>query len=314
MAAKFKIAILGLGGVGGFVGGKLALHYANSDIEVAFIARGENEKAIKARGLLLITSQGEETIHPSIVTSQPELLGVMDLIVCCSKNFDLEASIKTLGPCISQDTVILPLLNGVDASERIRKLFPQAEIWDGCMYIVSRLVAPGIVRVTGNPHSLYFGSHKGSQQKLKHVETIFKSAGINANLSDDISKTVWEKFLFISPLATLTSYLDLPIGGIVSNHEYKELLLNLLIELKNVADAKGLLLPEEIIQKTMDRMISLPGETTSSMHSDFKKGGKTEVESLTGYVVHQGKDLNIPTPNYEKIFAILLAKSNASVA
>lgn len=314
MKAKFKIAILGIGGVGGYVGGKLAAQYANSDVEVCFITRGENEKAIKSKGLILKTFTGQDTIYPFAATSQPELLGDMDLIICCTKSYDLETSIATLKPCINGDTVILPLLNGVDASDRIRKLFPQAEIWDGCIYIVSRLTAPGIVKVAEGPNSLYFGSDHKAKLKLRHVETIFKAADINAHLSGNISRTVWEKFLFISPLATLTSYFSASIGEITSDPERKKLLMDLLVELKTIADAKGLLLPDGVVHKTMEKMISLHHETTSSMHSDFKKGGRTEVETLTGYVVRQGKELNIHTPNYEKIFSALLTKLKSRMA
>ena len=315
MRSKFKIAILGLGGVGGYIGEKLAAHYAASnEIEIDFIARGENGRIIKEDGLKLITPQGELIAHPSFITGQPEELGLVDLIICCVKNYDLETSIESLKPCIKKDTIILPFLNGVDASERIRKIIPQAEIWDGCVYILSRLMAPGIVKQSAGLNQFYFGSAKASKEKLKRIETILKEAGINAFLSENISETIWEKFFFISMIATLTSYFDLGIGYIINNHEGRELLLNLLSELKAVADAKQISLPNNIIQKTLDKIFSLPYETLSSMHSDFKRGGQTEVDSLTGYTVKAGMETGIPTPNYERIWKGLLEKLQPQTA
>jgi len=309
MLSKYKIAVLGIGGVGGYFGGKLAAYYLDSDkIEVSFIARGVNEKTIKSNGLKLITSSGEQVVHPSIVTSRPQQLGLVDLIVCCVKSYDLDAAIKLFKSCINENTVILPLLNGVEAPERIKKIFPQTEVWDGCVYTISRLVAPGVVKETGNISQLYFGSAQGTKEKLKFVESIFSSAGINVHLSDNIIQNVWEKYLFISTIATLTSYLDLRIGDILSNKQNKELLLNLLTELKNIADAKNVIFSENIIQRILDKMSSLPYETTSSMHDDFQKGNKTEIDSLTAYVIKLGGELNIPTPYYEKMFLSLKEK------
>lgn len=116
MTSRFRIAIFGVGGVGGYIGGKLAAHYSDSeDVEVIFIARGENERAIKSNGLRVTTPEGEQLVHPSMVTSLPQQIGVVDLIICCIKTYDLDA-ISSLKSCITDDTAILPLLNGVDAS------------------------------------------------------------------------------------------------------------------------------------------------------------------------------------------------------
>ncbi len=309
MRPKFKIAILGLGGVGGYTGGKLAAHYAASDeIEVDFIARGENGKKIKEDGLKLLTPQGELVAHPHLVTGQPGETGLADLIICCVKNYDLETGIESLKPCIKEGTIILHFLNGVDAAEKIKKIIPQAAVWDGCVYIVSRLTAPGVVKQSGNINQFYFGSGNASKEKLNYIGSILKTAGINIAVAGNISQTMWEKFFFISTIATLTSYFDLTIGDIVNNSERKDLLLNLLAELKALADAKKIDLPGDIIQSTLNKILSLPYETTSSMHSDFRKGNKTEADSLTAYIVRLGKETATPTPCYEKMWVGLSEK------
>jgi 2-dehydropantoate 2-reductase len=310
MRSKFRIAILGLGGVGGYVGGKLAARYSDSgDVEIAFLVRGEHENAIRTNGLRLITSEGERIARPSIVTSRPELLGVVDLMICCVKSYDLEAGIAPLAAGIDASTVVLPLLNGVDAKERINRVLPNREVWDGCIYLISRLVAPGVVNESGNVGLLYFGSDCAAIESLRRVETILKSAGINAHLSENISQRMWEKFFFISPIATLTSYLDLSVGNIRDSQDHMKLLVHLLTELKTVADAMKIALPDNIVETTLDKAAPLPHDATSSMHADFKRGGKTELDSLTDYVVRQGRKLDVPTPYYESMLAALTAKS-----
>src|SRR5689334_7442759 len=144
-----KIVIAGIGGVGGYFGGLLAGKYQNTKTEIYFLARGENLNAIRSRGLLMQTMNGEFTVHPKLATSDAREIGVADYLICCTKGYDLENVIQTCSPLMDQNTIILPLLNGVDARERIEKIFPKNEVWDGCVYLVSRLAAAGTVKETG---------------------------------------------------------------------------------------------------------------------------------------------------------------------
>jgi len=308
---KIRIGILGLGGVGGYFGGLLAKAYSGSQkFEIIFIVRETTAKTIKEKGLKLITPQEQIVVFPDIISSQPNIIGPLDFLICTTKSYDLENSISALKKCITNDTLILPLLNGVDTKERINKIFPSGEVADGCVYIVSRLIEPGVVKETGNIHSLYFGSKTVPLNKLKQLKSLFLNAAIDAYLVDDIEKTIWEKFIFISSIASLTSYLNLTVGEILSNEHHKKLLKHLMQEIKLVADALNILLPENIIESTIKKMEKLPFETTSSMHSDFQKGNRTEFKSLTEYVSLQGKKLGIATPAFDKVEGALKERIN----
>ena len=305
---KTRIAILGIGAVGGYFGGLLAERYLNSEeVEIIFIARERIIKIIKDKGLKIITPQEEKIIFPHLVTDNPAEIGQIDYLICCVKSYDLAESLIPLKNCIHSQTILLPLLNGVDAKEIIHSVLPQANVWDGCVYIISRLIEPGIIYEGGKIHSLYFGSVQ-SDEKLNKFDSILLAAGIDSHLSENITLTVWKKFIFISVVASLTSYLNMSIGPILENENHKQLALKLLTEIKAVAKAQKIILPDTIIEKTLATMERMPYETTSSMHSDFKKGGKTEYRSLTEYVVKLGKDLNVKTPEYEKILAVLKSK------
>ncbi|TAK56907.1 MAG: 2-dehydropantoate 2-reductase [Bacteroidetes bacterium] len=310
MPSKFKIAILGIGAVGGYYGGKLAAKYSASDeLEAVLIARGENAQAIESNGLKLITPEDEQIIHPTLVSNEPERIGPIDLLLCCVKSYDRDSSLLRLAPCITDSTIILPVINGIDNSEKIRQLYPHSEVWEGCVYIVSRLIAPGVVHVTGKNILIHFGSENGSKQQLERVHALFKSATINANLASDIKQRMWEKFLFVSPFATVTSYLDLSISEILSNPQHVKLFVTLLEELLAITNANGISFPADFTQNILERMKALPPGTTSSMHTDFQKGKQTELQSLTGHVVQLGKECNIPTPYYTMMLHSLKEKS-----
>jgi len=297
-----KIVTAGIGGVGGYFGGLLARQYHNSETEIFFIARGAHETAIRTAGLKMETGDGNFTAHPAGVFSNPSDVGIADLIIFCTKSYDLEETANACKPIAGSNTILLPLLNGVDASGRLKKIFPDSEVWDGCVYLVSRLASPGVIRESGNIRKLFFGSDAGSESKLFSAEKLFRDAGIDAAWSKNITETTWEKFLFISPMATLTSFLDRPIGAVFANAESVKMLDSLLQEIKAVADSKKILLPESVTQKNIEKLKSLPDGATTSMHSDFKKGGKTELESLTGYVVREAGLMNVPVPTYQMMY------------
>lgn len=308
MHAIKRIAILGIGGVGGFYGGKLAAHYAaNPDMEIIFIARGANEKAIREKGLLLTTPSGEQIIHPKTISHDPEAIGIVDLLICTIKAYDLEESIVEIAPCIGAETIVLPLLNGLDNLNRIHKLLPQAICWQGCSYIVTRLTAPGIVNETGIWNQLYFGSETATGETIQQVENIFTAAGINAKGIQEIAPVVWTKFIFLSPIATMTTALNLPMGAVLKNDQHAATLRGLIGEIAAIAVAKNIPLPATIEADTLEKMRKLPFETFSSMHFDQSHGKKTEVDSLTGYVVKLGKELGIPTPVHERSLSVLNA-------
>lgn len=304
---KTKIGILGLGGVGGYFGGLLAkAYYDSKDVEIVFIARGETKKAIAENGLKIVTDDFETIVHPDLVSNDPQEIGVLNYLICATKTYDIEESLNALKNCITEKTIILPLYNGVDAQERIQEIFPDNEVLQGCVYIISMIFAPGTIRKMGFYEKLFFGSKTAPVSKLQELQAILQHAKIESYLVKNIDETVWEKFIFISALATTTSYLNQNIGEVLTNLESKVVYIELLHEIEDVANAKGLKLPEDIVAQTIVKLEKSPREATSSMHRDLLAGKNTEVYSLTKFVVNEGKKYGIKTPLYEKIANILI--------
>jgi 2-dehydropantoate 2-reductase len=310
---KTRIGILGLGGVGGYFGGLLSKAYTESDqIEIIFIARGETQKVIAQSGLKIITDETETIAYPSIVSNDPVVIGKLDYLICATKTYDLEESLLSIKKCINKNTIFLPLYNGVDAPDRISDLFPDNEVLQGCVYIVSMIEAPGVIKKMGPYEKLYFGSRTASIYKLKALESIFKKAGIESYLVDAIEETVWEKFIFISALASATCYLNQNIGEILEHESSRKFYVSLLNEITMIAAIKGLELPNDIIIKTILKLEKTPRTASSSMHRDVMAGRKFELASLTGFVVNEGIKYEMETPHYQLVMD-KLTKLNETV-
>lgn len=308
--SKTKIIIAGIGAVGGYFGGLLAKHFYKSDqVAVSFLARGENLKVIKSTGLKVIKGATEFIARPDFVTDQAAEMGFADFILISTKSYDLEAMIGQLQPCINRDTIILPLLNGVDSKEKIKALLPDNRVLDGCVYIVSRLTKPGVIENKGNIQKLFFGLQHMMDDRLQLLEKLMKEAGVEATLSDNISRVIWEKFIFISSTASTTSYFNVPFGAMMADAEKFDTLKSLIEEIKALAKAKHITVAEDITEKTLNIAKALPYETTSSMHTDLlNHKSVTELESLTGYVVKEAQKYKVPVPEYTRVYKGLKEK------
>lgn len=303
---KVKIAISGIGAVGGYYGGLLANHYQNSEeVEIIFISRGENLQVIKEKGLQVKNSFQTMTVYPTLATDNPSEIGPVDYLLCCTKSYDLEENIRQLTPVIGPNTIVIPFQNGADTSERVQKILPNAEIWKGCVYIGARLVAPGKVEKFTLKDRVFFGNNEGDEEQLKKLYTLLSNARVLTTLADNIDVEIWKKFFMISTAATITSYFNEPIGSVINNH--MDMFITLGYELKALTDAKGIALPEDIVFSSINSQKMLPNQSTTSMHSDFKRGGLTELESLTGYVIREAKTYNLEVPTYQFMYNGLTA-------
>jgi 2-dehydropantoate 2-reductase len=293
-----KILIAGIGGVGGYFGGRLAKQYEHHpEIDIYFLARGEHLQKIREEGLKVVKGDQTFIAHPKIASANPLEFGEMDVILFCTKGYDLESTARMLKPCVTNQTIIIPLLNGVDAPERIQKILP-CHVTEGCVYIISRKTAAGIVENASNIQKMFFGIESKTDDRLVQLEKIFREANIEATATERIRKVCWEKFIFISPLATATSFYNAStIGGV--REEHADLLLQLIHEVHALARAKHIGLDEDIIEKTLVQINGIPFEYTTSMQRDtMAHPTMSEVDSLTKYVVVESEKVGLIASNY----------------
>jgi len=300
-----RIAVVGIGGVGGYIGAKLCslIGTQKKKYEIVFIARGEHAEAVKRNGLKVIEDNDEFTARPTAVCTAEEAEGTFDLILICVKSYAIEEALLPLGKNIRTDTVLIPFANGVNNAETIANSV-NAKVINGCVYILSHIQEPGVIRKQGNVFAIVFGDPELFGESL-YVDYIFKDAGLRTKVTEEIETAVWKKYLFISAFASLTSYYDMHIKEVYDLHPDETVAV--LQEIASVAKAKGINLDDEI-EKALKTASSLPEEASTSMHLDFQNHRKTELDTLTGYVVNEAEKLHLDVPVMQRIYSALIQK------
>lgn len=309
---KTKILIAGIGGVGGFFGGKLATFYkSNPEVEISFLIRGPHLEKIREKGLEVKTTTGTFIAHPFQAGDHFDSSHSFDFIFIACKSYDLEKVLRDISNNLHSNTLIIPLLNGIDHHEKIKHQFPNHAVADACVYIVARKIAPGIIENSGNIQKLFFGFPQKEDERLNLLFQLLVQSGIEANLTTEIQSTVWEKFIFLSPIACITSSYDRTIGEVLTLEDSYTDLLFLLDEILQLASFKRIHIHPELRMKTIEKWKSLPYSSTSSMHSDFKANpSRTEMESLCAYVLKGLQQFRKSNWKYESVYYALLNKSN----
>jgi 2-dehydropantoate 2-reductase len=302
-----RIGIIGIGGVGGYFGGKLAREYENSNRhEIIFIARGEHLKAIQNNGLKLFTTEGDFIARPKSATGNPAEAGIFDLVFFCTKSYSLEASAREWRSCINKNTVVIPLLNGVNSADRLRALMPDADVIGGSVYIISHMEGPGVVKQEGGACKLTFGADdEASARKYSSILDILLQAKINAVLTDKISEILWTKFLLMCPLGSLTAATGHTYGSIWADPTLRKKARDMMLEVVAVARAHHVNLPQDAVDKAMEMVAGFGYNSKTSMQLDRENGRQTEIDALTAYLCAAGKESAIPTPLHDEVYAQL---------
>lgn len=306
-----KIVFAGLGGVGGYYGAVAARFLEGKEEDRAvFLARGEHLKAIKDRGLKVITPEGEFTARPALATDDPSEAGVADVLVVAVKGYDLESAGKEFSALVHEHTVVLPLLNGVNSPEILGSVLPPCRMLNGCVYISSSIEAPGIIRQTGGSRKLFFGPTAGEAEEFRFLEEFLQKSGVDATLLEDIDEAVWTKFIFLSPFAGATSLFHRNFGEVLGGEDSASVLRGMMQEIETIARMKGISLPADIVDLSLEKGRSFPPETKSSMQLDCERGKRTEVDSLLGFVVREGERLGADVPLTRGVHDALLLRAS----
>lgn len=305
-----RIAIVGLGGVGGYYGGKLALAYSGKGThEIIFVARGKTLEVIRKEGLHLISTEGDFKALPDIASYDPGEIGLLDLVIFTVKSYDLDQAASMLASNMHKNTVVLPLLNGVDIAERLRALLPGCFVLNGCVYISSHIKTPGVVEDTVRKNLLVFGpDRREDMEKFRFIEKLLRDADIKANLSEDARVAVWTKYIFVETLAAITSWKGKTSGAVMESQESRELLRGLVSEVEQIARGKSVNLPANIVDLTMNKVASIPYATKTSMQIDHEHGNPLELDIFAGYIVKAGRELEVKTPLHEQAYRELKKK------
>ena len=298
-----RIAIMGSGGVGGYLGGRLAA----GGQDVTFIARGAHLAAIRERGLRIESAgRGDVAIEPAKATDDPATLGPVDLVVFAVKLYDSESAARASRPLIGPQTGIVTLQNGVDSVGVLSRVLGPEHVIGGVAQIAAVIAAPGVIRHTGTLAHFQIGELDGGQsERLAALAQALEQAGVDHQVSDDIERDIWAKMVFLATFAGLTALTRLPIGPIRDDPETRALYREGLAEALAVARAKGIGLPEDFVAKALARTDQLPAQMKSSLLEDLERGRRLELPWLSGAIVRMGQELGVATPVHGFITAAL---------
>lgn len=297
-----KIAVMGTGGVGGYYGGRLAASGQN----VTFIARGEHLEAIRQDGLRVKSVHGDAHVTPAQATDDPATIGPVDVVLFCVKLWDTRAAAEMCRPLIGENTAVISLQNGAEKEDVLAEVLGEEAVLGGLCRIVSYIEEPGVIRHESQMHALVFGERDGKRSPRADVFLeACELAGIDATLSDDITRDIWLKFLFICALSGMTSLTRQPIGPIMAHPGTRDMVRRCMQEAYDVGRAKGANLPQDAVEDNFNFADRLEPSLTSSMQRDLEAGNRLEVGSLNGVVAHLGRELGVETPVNQVIHNVL---------
>ena len=297
-----KIAIIGAGGVGGYFGARLQ----QAGADVGFVARGAHLEALRREGLKVESPLGDIHLPRVHVTDNAADLGRADIVWLAVKLWDTEAAIRSMRSVVGPDTGIISFQNGVQKDDVLRQAFGDAAVMGGVGYIAANIDRPGVIKHTGTMQRLIFGEYDG--RRSRRAEALLEACirgGINAELSDDVRKAIWEKFVFLVGLSGSTTTMRATIGPIRSNPRARAFLFDLMRETVAVGRALGVALPADYADQRLTFVDGLPETMTSSMHHDLNGRKRLEVSWLSGGVVRLGETARVPTPINRAVWDVL---------
>ncbi|MEU8221998.1 2-dehydropantoate 2-reductase [Kribbella sp. NPDC048915] len=302
-----RIGIVGAGGVGGYFGARLAA--AGQD--VAFVARGKHLEAITADGLVVHSPAGDLQL-PVQATSDPAVIGVVDYVLICVKTWQLPEAIESIRPLVGPDTAIVTVQNGVEAPEQVAAVYGRGAVLPGAAEVIAYVEGPGVIRHLGNG-KLNFGEWDNQvTSRVERLRDAIVASGLQVRVPDDIWAALWTKFLSVVPGGGLGTATGAPYGVLRAHPPTRRLLTSAIAEIRDVALARGITLPEDVVPSTLAWIDQLPADGTTSLQRDLIAGRPSELDAWTGAVVRLGADAGVPTPVNTFLYELATARALAA--
>jgi 2-dehydropantoate 2-reductase len=297
-----RIAVMAAGAVGGYFGGRLAA----AGHDVVFFARGAHLDAIRKIGLQVKSIHGDFYLKDANATDATDGIAPVDAVLFAVKLWDSETAAQTLRPLIGASTRVITLQNGIDSVERIEPILGEGHVVPGMAQIASVIAAPGVISHTSHFHLMRF-NHSGGRADatLSAFVEAAKGAGLDVALSDDIDRDLWTKFVYLVGLSSITATTRLPIGQIRNDPDTRAFLEAIMREVVTIARRRGAALPEGFEANGLAFIDNAPVTMKASMAHDLERGNRLELDWLAGKVSALGKELGIPTPANDAVYAVL---------
>lgn len=306
-----RVAVVGAGGVGGYFGGVLA----QAGHDVTLLARGDHLAAIKAHGLKIETLGGD-VLNPTVAAiDMNDNIDPCDLVLVAVKGWQLGDVMPQIQKLSDENSVVMPLLNGIDATEILRDGLTDRQVVSGLCGIIAAIKEPGVISHIAVDPFVTFGMEAESDTSpeiLDNIKAAFDKTGVKTEISADIQVSLWQKFLFICPLSAVTSIARANIGTVRSVSETCALLYQCIDEVIDVGQASGVDLTNEHREGVLKMIAYAPEEGTTSMQRDIASARPSELETQLGVVIRRGKAQGISTPILSFAYGALLPQELAA--
>jgi 2-dehydropantoate 2-reductase len=299
-----RILVMGTGGLGGYFGGLLQ----RAGEEVIFVARGAHLRALQSTGLRVKSPDGDFAL-PVHATDRGGEAGPVDLVLFAVKTYDVETAAEALRPAVGPETAILCLQNGVETEDRLGAMYGRGHVLGGVTYVSAVIEAPGVIAHTGPTGDIVFGEMDGrSTPRARAIETMLAGAGVETEMTGEILRRLWEKFVFICANAGMTATTRVSVGEVLAHAESHTMYRGLMEETAAVGVAKDIPL-DGVVGRQMavaEQLVRGRGfDTRSSLYNDLAAGRRMELDALCGAVVRMGRERGVPTPLNFAVVAVL---------
>lgn len=297
-----RIAVMGAGGVGGYFGAQLA----RAGHDVAFIARGRHLAAMQRSGLKVDSEVGAAQVAPVTATDDPASLAPVDVVMFCTKLWDVEAGARQIAPLLGERGVVIPFQNGVESHRLLARTLGETRVAGGVAHIAAVIREPGVIAHTGTMARLRVGAFAGGPAALvREFAAAGRAAGIDVDYVDDVERALWEKFVFLVALSGVTCLARQPVGVLRSDPDLRATLVASMAETVAVARARGMDFDDAFVERQLHNVDKLPAQMRSSMLHDLSAGNRLEAPWLAGAVARMAREAGLAAPVNATIFAAL---------
>ena len=298
-----RIAVVGVGAVGGYFGGRLL----QAGHDVRFVARGRTLEALREDGLRVLSVDGDFHIRRPAATDDPAEIGPVDLILFAVKAWQVHATARDVAVLAGPETIVIPLQNGLEAPGLLGEVFGPERVLGGLCKIFAQKTGPAEIQHSGLQPTIEIGELDGSRSaRLERLLSELAGAGMRTIAPADIQAALWEKLLYVEPVGAVGAAARQPAGVLRSVPEPRRLLEATMTEVAALARVRGVSLAEDLPQQAMSRVDQLPAGATASMHRDIVAGLPSELEYQTGAVVRYARESGFAAPAHETLYATLL--------
>ena len=276
---------------------------------MVFLARGATLDALRERGLVVDSPEGDLRLFPVACSEQPAGIGVVDLVLVCVKAGQVASLAPTLRPLIGDGTLVVPMQNGVEASGQLAASLGEA-VLEGYSRVIAEAVAPAHIRHVAVTPTIAFAPRVGagtspSEEVLASWRAVCREAGLHVEETPDVLRALWEKFMFVEPLGAVGGAARVPFGELLAVPETRALLDACVREIRAVGQARGVSLGDDSVASVWARYDKLAPEGTASMQRDLMAGRPSEFDAQTAAVCRMGRSSGLPTPAHDALYAIL---------